>query len=277
MTHFEQAVEVSRALRAAAFKVALDDFGLGLASTEHIRQLAVHTLKIDRAYIGGGPHQGGSSAIVQYAVELAAILGIDVVAEGVETPDRARGAEAARLPVGTGLPVLARRAGRRDAGPAAARREPGDADWWAGPQPAIGAAPAWVGRGYRAGCRPGASRRAGRAAAARGGPPEPRGMVGLLFCAGRFKVPRAPRRAGVAQLVEQLIRNQQVGGSSPFAGSRSQGLPAGVSPCETRLPPVGTRSTLSVIMVAASSAITPWERPCSTGSRPSFHLSGTPV
>lgn len=86
MTHYDQVVEVSRALRAAEFKVALDDFGLGLATTEHIRALGVHTLKIDRSYIGGHHHQGGSSAIVQYAVELAAILGIDVVAEGVETP-----------------------------------------------------------------------------------------------------------------------------------------------------------------------------------------------
>ncbi len=86
MSHYERAVEVTRALRAAEFKVALDDFGLGLAATEHIRALGVHTLKIDRAYIGGNPQQAGSSAIVQYAVELAAILGIDVVAEGVETP-----------------------------------------------------------------------------------------------------------------------------------------------------------------------------------------------
>lgn len=86
MTHYEQAVEVARALRAAEFKVALDDFGSGLASTEHIRALGVHTIKIDRAYIAGNANQTGSTAIVQYAVELSAILGIDVVAEGVETP-----------------------------------------------------------------------------------------------------------------------------------------------------------------------------------------------
>ena len=86
MRHYERAVEVTQALRNAEFKVALDDFGVGLATTTHIRALGVHALKIDRAYIGGTHQQGGSSAIVQYAVELSAILGIDVVAEGVETP-----------------------------------------------------------------------------------------------------------------------------------------------------------------------------------------------
>ena len=135
MTHFDRMVEVSQALRAAEFKVALDDFGLGLATTEHIRSLAVHTLKIDRAYIGGGHHQGGSSAIVQYAVELAAILGIDVVAEGVETPTELGVLKRLGCPLGQGFLFS------RAVAPAefldllkldAAAK---GADWWAGPQP----------------------------------------------------------------------------------------------------------------------------------------------
>ena len=122
MTHLERAVEVSRALRAAEFKVALDDFGLGLAATEHIRALGVHTMKIDRAHLGANPLVAGSSAIVQYAVELAAILGIDVVAEGVETPTELDALRSTRLPDGPGLPVLAADHRRRDAGAAAALR-----------------------------------------------------------------------------------------------------------------------------------------------------------
>ena len=106
--------------------MALDDFGLGLATTEHIRALGVHTIKIDRAHIGANPLAGGSSAIVQYAVELAAILGIDVVAEGVETPTELDTLRALGLPDGPGLPVLAADHRRRDAGAAAAlRRHPG--------------------------------------------------------------------------------------------------------------------------------------------------------
>ena len=103
MTHFERAVEVSQALRAAEFKVALDDFGLGLATTEHIRALGVHTLKIDRSYLGGNPQHGGSAAIVQYAIELAAILGIEVVAEGIETPSELQALKQLSCPLGQGI------------------------------------------------------------------------------------------------------------------------------------------------------------------------------
>ena len=125
ISHYDRAVEVTRALRDAEFKIALDDFGLGLAATEHIRALGVHTLKIDRAYIGT-QQQAGSSAIVQYAVELAAILGIDVVAEGVETPTELDTVRALGCPLVPGVPVLAPDHRRRDAGAAAAiRRHPG--------------------------------------------------------------------------------------------------------------------------------------------------------
>ncbi len=136
MSHYERAVEVTRALRAAEFKVALDDFGIGLAATEHIRNLGVHTLKIDRAYIGGNQQQAGSSAIVQYAVELAAILGIDVVAEGVETPTELDTLRMLNCPMGQGflfsrpvtgdeLLALLQRSDATAAGTA----------WWAGQQP----------------------------------------------------------------------------------------------------------------------------------------------
>lgn len=136
MTHYDQMVEVSRALRAAEFKLALDDFGLGLASTEHIRGLAVHTLKIDRSYIGGRHHQGGSSAIVQYAVELAAILGIDVVAEGVETPTELETLKRLGCPFGQGF--LFSRAVPPNEMLALLEQDAvaSSPEWWAGAQPA---------------------------------------------------------------------------------------------------------------------------------------------
>ncbi len=136
MAHYDQAVEVSRALRAAGFKVALDDFGLGLASTDHLRGLAVHTLKIDRAYIGSGPHQqGGSSAIVQYTLELAALLGLDVVAEGIETPAELEALKGLGCPLGQGF--LFSRAVPADEMLVLLQRDTGAAapDWWARAQP----------------------------------------------------------------------------------------------------------------------------------------------
>jgi diguanylate cyclase (GGDEF)-like protein len=136
MSHYEPALAVTRALRDAGYKVTLDDFGLGLATTEHIRALGVHTLKIDRAYIGGNQRQGGSSAIVQYAVELAAILGIDVVAEGVETPTELDTLRALNCPLAQGF--LFARPGTGDELLALLQRSdatPTGTAWWAGQQP----------------------------------------------------------------------------------------------------------------------------------------------
>lgn len=134
MADVERTVEVSQALRAAGFRVALDDFGLGLATTEHIRALGVHTLKIDRSYLGGNPQHGGSAAIVQYAIELAAILGIDVVAEGIETPSELQSLETLGCPAGQGFYFS--RAVPDDELLALLRRDAaGDRGWWAGAAP----------------------------------------------------------------------------------------------------------------------------------------------
>ncbi len=135
MANFERAVEVSAALRRAEFKVALDDFGLGLATTEHIRALGVHTLKIDRSYLGGNPQHGGSAAIVQYAIELAAILGIDVVAEGIETPSELQALKALGCPLGQGF-LFSRAVPSEALLQLLARDAAGGTDWWAGTAPA---------------------------------------------------------------------------------------------------------------------------------------------
>ena len=135
MSRFDEAVAVTRALRAAGFRVALDDFGLGLATTEHVRGLGVHTLKIDRSYLGGNPQRGASAAIVQYAIELGAILGIDVVAEGVETPTELGALARLSCPLGQGF-LFSRAV---PSGEFLRLLEAGGASgtgWWAGAAPA---------------------------------------------------------------------------------------------------------------------------------------------
>lgn len=133
MARFDQALTVAHALRDAGFRVALDDFGLGLATTEHVRGLGVHALKIDRSYLGGNPHRGGSAAIVQYAIELAAILGIEVVAEGVETPSELESLTRMGCPLGQGF-LFSRAVPPAELGPLVAAGATGPA-WWAGAAP----------------------------------------------------------------------------------------------------------------------------------------------
>jgi diguanylate cyclase (GGDEF)-like protein/PAS domain S-box-containing protein len=71
-------------LRALGVKVALDDFGSGYSSLSHLRDLPVDVVKIDRSFILGVATSPLDAAIVRATVELAAALGAQVVAEGVQ-------------------------------------------------------------------------------------------------------------------------------------------------------------------------------------------------
>lgn len=76
---------VLRELAELGVGVAVDDFGLGYSSLARLRQLPVQALKIDRSFLVGVPADAEAAAIVTAIIELAAALGMDAVAEGVET------------------------------------------------------------------------------------------------------------------------------------------------------------------------------------------------
>ena len=72
-------------LKAIGVRVAVDDFGVGHASLRHLRQLLpVDTLKIDKSFVDGVVDDPEDAAIVEAVVRLAAGLGLECVAEGVE-------------------------------------------------------------------------------------------------------------------------------------------------------------------------------------------------
>jgi diguanylate cyclase (GGDEF)-like protein/PAS domain S-box-containing protein len=72
-------------LRAMGIKVAIDDFGTGYSSLSHLVQFPADTLKIDRSFVNGMEDGGENAEIVSTIISLAHNLGLDVVAEGVET------------------------------------------------------------------------------------------------------------------------------------------------------------------------------------------------
>jgi diguanylate cyclase (GGDEF)-like protein len=74
-----------RALKEGNVSIAFDDFGTGYASLTHLRDFPVDTIKIDRSFVAGLSKGGCSLAIVNAIVGLGNNLGLNVVAEGVET------------------------------------------------------------------------------------------------------------------------------------------------------------------------------------------------
>jgi diguanylate cyclase (GGDEF)-like protein len=76
--------EVLRELQRIGVRLAIDDFGIGYSSLAYLTRLPVHALKVDRTFIAGlGTAQDAS--ILSAMVQLAHTLGMEVVAEGVET------------------------------------------------------------------------------------------------------------------------------------------------------------------------------------------------
>jgi len=86
MAQPERVLRTLHDLRALGCRVSLDDFGTGHASLEHLARLPVDELKIDRAFVGGIERDdAAATAIVRALALLGRDLGMEVVAEGVET------------------------------------------------------------------------------------------------------------------------------------------------------------------------------------------------
>jgi diguanylate cyclase len=81
----EQALAVLRRLRALGVRVAIDDFGTGYSSLNHLRRFPLQRIKIDRAFIAGIADDDSSRSLVRTIIAMADSLGLEVVAEGVES------------------------------------------------------------------------------------------------------------------------------------------------------------------------------------------------
>ena len=81
-------VVVLQALRDRGVNLAIDDFGTGYSSLAYLHQLPIQQLKIDQSFVRDMPHDRGSQAIIRAIVALGDNLGLEVLAEGIETAEQ---------------------------------------------------------------------------------------------------------------------------------------------------------------------------------------------
>jgi len=85
MDNPESALAKLRGLRELGITIGIDDFGTGYSSLSYLQRFPIDCLKIDRGFVGGMDDHG-NRVIVKTVVNLAHSLGLEVVAEGIETP-----------------------------------------------------------------------------------------------------------------------------------------------------------------------------------------------
>jgi len=80
--------EVLEKLKGIGVGLSIDDFGTGYSSLSYLKQLPIDTLKIDRSFVQGIPQDKDDLEIASTIISMAHGLGLDVVAEGIETEEQ---------------------------------------------------------------------------------------------------------------------------------------------------------------------------------------------
>jgi diguanylate cyclase (GGDEF)-like protein len=81
----QRTLETLHKLRAMDIRVTLDDFGTGYSSLSYLRRFPFDKIKIDKSFVQGQGTDRGTRVIVEAMIRMCTDLGLDVVAEGVET------------------------------------------------------------------------------------------------------------------------------------------------------------------------------------------------
>ena len=81
---------VLKLIRAMGVRIAIDDFGTGYSSLGYLDRYEIDTIKIDQSFVARMLERGRAMPIVDAIVRLGSTLGLDIVAEGVETEEQLR-------------------------------------------------------------------------------------------------------------------------------------------------------------------------------------------
>jgi diguanylate cyclase (GGDEF)-like protein/PAS domain S-box-containing protein len=88
ISNAERAMKVLRRVKDLGVRLAIDDFGTGYSSLAQLKNFPVDTLKVDRSFIRDLPQNHNDRAITEAIISVGKSLCLNVVAEGVETPEQ---------------------------------------------------------------------------------------------------------------------------------------------------------------------------------------------
>ena len=88
MRDADRAAATLQQLKALGVQLAIDDFGTGYSSLAYLRRFPLDSLKIDRSFVLEMERDSNAGAITQAIIALGRSLGLQTVAEGIETPDQ---------------------------------------------------------------------------------------------------------------------------------------------------------------------------------------------
>ena len=83
-----RAIDSLRTLKSTGVRISIDDLGTGYSSLSALRLFPIDSLKIDRSFVHGVPHNTDDSAIAAAVIALGQTLGVNVIAEGIERPEQ---------------------------------------------------------------------------------------------------------------------------------------------------------------------------------------------